>query len=130
MKLLLPLMLVSVLLMLAAPAYGAEVTQVWRCELGDDNVTEEEVSVMAKAWLKAAKTMPGGAQLKASVYFPVAVSPVGQTDLLFVVIAPSFEDWGKFWDSYKDSPAEEADNLNREKVICPSSAMWESVHFE
>ena len=129
MKIVLTLILVSVLMMVAAPAYAAEVTQMWRCELEDD-VSEEEVTAMAQAWLKAAKKMPGGAQLKASVYFPVAVNPVGQTDLLFVVVAPSFEDWGKFWDAYQDSPVEEVDNLHREKVICPSSALWESVNFE
>jgi len=130
MKLLLPLMCVFVLVIAAGPAYAAEVTQMWRCEIGEGDVAEEDVTEMVQAWLNAAKKMPGGAQLKASVYFPVAVNPVGQTDLLFVVVAPSFEDWGKLWDNYKDSPLEEIDNLNREKVICPSSALWETVQFE
>ncbi len=129
MKLLLPLMLVSVLMMVAAPAYAAEATQMWKCEMEDD-VTEQEVTDMAQAWLKAAKTMPGGAGFKATVYFPVAVNMVGETDLMFVVIAPSFEEWGKFWDNYAGSPAEKADNLNREKVICPDSAVWETIKVE
>ncbi len=129
MKIVLTVILVSVLMMVAAPAYAAEATQMWKCEM-EEGVSEAEVTAMAQAWLKAAKTMPGGARFKASVLFPVAVNMTGQTDLMFVVVAPSFEEWGKFWDNYAGSPAEKMDNLNQEKVICPDSAVWESVKVE
>ena len=66
------LMLVPMLMIVAAPAYAGEATQMWRCEL-DDDITEEEVIANAQEWLKAAKTMKGGANLQAHIFFPVAV---------------------------------------------------------
>ena len=124
MKTLLRLMLVFVLFFAAVPAFGAEVMQMWRCEM-DDEATEEDVTAMAHEWLQAAKKTPGGERLKAFVNFPVAVNAPGQIDILFVVVAPSFEEWGKFWDSYLGSKAEDVDKKYREKIACPGSALWE-----
>jgi len=112
MKILLRLMLVFMLMFAAAPAYAGEAMQMWRCEM-DDDTSEEEVKAMAQEWLKAAKTIKGGAGLKAYVNFPVAVNAIGEVDVLFVVVAPFFEEWGKFWDNYLGSPAEEIDKKNR-----------------
>ena len=122
-------MLVFMLMFVAAPAYAGEAMQMWRCEMGDD-ASEEEVTAMAQEWLKAAKTMKGGERLKAFVNFPVVFNPVGQIDILFVVVAPSFEEWGKFWDSYAGSPAAEVDKRNQEKIVCPGSALWEVVRVK
>ena len=117
MKILVRLMLVFMLMIVAAPAYAAEAVQMWRCEL--DDISEEEVIAGARGWLKA------------YVYFPVAVNAIGDADFWFVVVAPSFEEWGKFWDNYIDSPAAaEAANRNQEKFVCPDSALWESVKVE
>jgi hypothetical protein len=129
MKILLRLMLVFMLMFVAAPAYAGEAMQMWRCEM-DDDTSEEDVTSMAQEWLKAAKTMPGGAGLKAYVNFPVAVNAIGEVDVLFVVVAPSFEEWGKFWDNYAGSPAEAVDKKNREKVVCPDSVLWETVKIK
>jgi len=124
------LMLVFMLMFVAAPAYAAEATQMWKCEM-DDDASEEEVIAIAQEWLKTAKTMEGGERLKAYVYFPVAVNAIGDTDVWFVVVAPSFAEWGKFWDKYIDSPAAaEAGKRNQEKIVCPDSALWESVKVE
>jgi hypothetical protein len=124
------LMLVFMLMFVAAPAYAAEATQMWKCEM-DDDTSEEEVTASAQEWLKAAKKMEGGERLKAYVYFPVAVNAIGDADFWFVVVAPSFEEWGKFWDNYVDSPAAaEAAKRNQEKFVCPDSALWESVKVE
>ena len=120
------LMLVFMLMIVAAPAYAAEATQMWKCEL-DDDASEEEVKAMAGEWLKAARTMKGGERLEAYVYFPVVVNATGQMDVMFIVIAPTFEEWGKFWDNYTGSPAEAVDIKNREKVICPDSVLWEAI---
>ena len=120
------LMLVFILMIVAAPAYAAEATQMWKCEMEDDT-SEEEVTAIAQVWLKTAKTMKGGERLKAYVYFQVAVNAIGDADFWFVVVAPSFEEWGKFWDNYSGSPAEKVDIKNREQVVCPDSAVWESV---
>jgi hypothetical protein len=110
-------------------AQAGTATQMWKCEL-DDDASEQDVEQMAQNWLAAARKMEGGAQLEAYVYFPVAVNDTGESDLIFVVVAPSFAEWGKFWDAYTDSPAEKVDIQNREKVICPDSAVWESVKVQ
>ncbi|MBW2266548.1 MAG: hypothetical protein JRF28_10400 [Deltaproteobacteria bacterium] len=123
------LILGSMLMIKAAPAYAAEAMQMWRCELEGDT-TEDEVITMARDWVKAAKTMAGGKGLKAYVHFPVAVNLPGKIDVLFVVVAPSFAEWGKFWDNYSGSPANEVGERNREKIICPDSALWESVKIK
>jgi len=123
------LILGSMLMIGAAPAYAAEAMQMWKCELEGDT-TEEEVITMAQEWVKAAKTMAGGKGLEANVYFPVAVNVTGEIDVLFVVVAPSFVEWGKFWDNYSGSPANEVEERNRKKIICPDSALWESVKIK
>ena len=126
MKTIVMLMAVSMLMIVAAPAYSAEAVHVFWCEEGD-NVTEEQIEAAASKWLKAAKTMKGGEQLKAYLYYPIAAKLPGETDLLFLVVAPSAAAWGAFWDGYKDSPAEKADMENRDFVICTDSALLESI---
>jgi len=121
------LMLVFMLMIVAAPAYAAEAVQMWRCEL--DDISEEEVIAGARGWLKAAKTQKGGERLEAQVLFPVAVNATGQMDVMFIVTAPTFEEWGKFWDNYAGSPADLHDKQN-EKVVCPDSVLWESVKIK
>ena len=129
MKTIVGLMFVSMLMIAAAPAYSAETVHIFWCQEGD-NASEEKIEELASNWLKAAKTMKGGEQLKAYVYYPVAAKLPGKTDLLFVVVAPSAAAWGTFWDSYKNSPAERADMANRDVVICTDSALMESVEIK
>ena len=124
MKILLRFLLVFVMFFGALPAFGEESMQIWRCEM-DDDASEEQVIAMAQEWLAEAKKMPGGENLKAFVNFPVAVNTPGEIDILFVVVAPSFQEWGEFWDSYLGSPAEEVDKKYEDKVACPGSALWE-----
>ncbi len=122
-------MLFAVVMVAAAPAYAVRVSQVFHCEL-DDDATEKQVEAGAAKWLEAAKGMKGGENLEAWVYHPVAVTNMGETDLLFIVVAPSFEEWGLFWDNYEGSPASKIDQENRELVVCPNSALWESIPVE
>ena len=130
MNTLLRLMLVFMLMIVAVPAYSGEAVQIWKCEM-DDDASEEEVLAQFQEWLKAAKKMKGGERLEAYAYFPVAVNATGETDALFVVIAPTFEEWGKFWDNYLDSPdAAEAEKRHKEKVVCPDSVLWESTKIK
>ena len=79
------LMLISVMLIVAVPANAVRVSQVFSCEQ-DDDATEEEINAGAAKWLKAAKTMKGGENMEAWVYYPVAVSDMGESDLLFIVV--------------------------------------------
>ena len=130
MKTVLRLMLVFMLMIVAAPAYAAEATQMWKCEM-DGDVSEEEVIANAGEWLKAARTMKGGERLEAYVYFPVAVNAIGEADVLFVVVAPTFEEWGKFWDNYQNSPVgSETEKRHQEKLVCPDSTLWESIKIK
>jgi hypothetical protein len=120
-------MTVAVMMIAVAPAFaGGKATQMWRCEL-DDDATEEQVVEAAGEWLAAAKTMKGGANLEAYVYFPVAVNNNGESDLIFVVVAPNFEEWGEFWDGYKGSPAAMLDKEHEEFIVAPDSGLWESI---
>jgi len=129
MKTIVGLMLVFMLMIAAAPAYAAEATQMWKCEL-DDDATEQEVIAMAGEWVKAAKKIKGGERIEAHVYFPVAVNAIGEADVWFVVTAPSFEEWGKFWDNYGGSEAAALEKQQNEKVVCPDSALWESIKIK
>jgi hypothetical protein len=126
MKTIIRFVLVSMLLIVAVPAYsGGAAMQMWKCQINDDDASEQAVKDRAAEWLKAAKTMKGGENLEAYVYFPVAVNNMGETDLVFTVIAPSFAEWGMFWDSYQGSAAAAADKENK-LVDCPDSGLWES----
>jgi hypothetical protein len=129
MKNLFLLMIMFALALAAVPAYAAEATQVWRCEM-DDDATEQQVKAMAQDWLKAAKSLPGGQRIKATVYFPVAADYTDEIDILFVVTVPSFEEWGKFWDNYGGSAAAQVEKRNQSLVVCPDSSVWESVNVQ
>jgi len=126
----LPWMFVAVMVMAVAPAFaGGKATQMWKCEL-DDDATEEQVVEAAQEWLAAAKTMKGGKNLEAYVYFPVAVNNNGESDLIFVVVAPTFKEWGEFWDGYKGSPAAKLDKAHQDFIVAPDSGLWESIKVE
>jgi hypothetical protein len=110
-----------------APAFAAEkATQMWRCEL-DDDTTEEQVEAAAQKWLAAARTMKGGKNLEAYVFFPVAVNNMGQSDIIFAISAPTFAEWGEFWDGYKNSPAAKLDIANKESIVPTDSGLWEAI---
>ena len=128
MKVIVGLILVFMLMIVAVPAYSGVALQMWKCEMNDDT-SEEEVLAMEQEWLKNARKMEGGERLEAYVYFPVAVNAIGEADVWFVVTAPSFEEWGRFWDNYAGSPAAEVDKRN-DKVVCPDSALWESIKIK
>jgi len=120
------LMLVFMLMVVAAPAYSAEVIQIFKCQQ-DEDATEKDVEAAASEWLKAAKTMKGGDQLEAYLHYPV-VSQMGEHDFLFVIRAPSMEKWGIFMDGYNGSPAQEVDKKKFDNICdCPDSALWEPI---
>ena len=117
--------LISMLMIMAGPAYSSTAAHVFKCEEGKD-ATEEKIEAAASEWLKAARTMNGGAKFDAYIYYP-SVANLQNGDLLFVVVAPSHAEWGTFWDNYKDSHAEKVDAANRAGVICPDSNLFEVV---
>jgi len=121
--------LALVLMVAVAPAFAGDATQMWRCEM-DDDATEDQVRAMAREWLEAAKKIEGAENLEAYVLFPIAVNATGEMDVMFVVTAPTFEEWGKFWDGYGGSKAAELETKHNEAVICPDSVIWESFKVE
>ena len=123
----LPCILAAVMMIVVAPAFaGGLATQMWRCEL-DEDVGEEQVAEAAQKWLAAAKKMKGGENLEAYVFFPVAVSDMGESDMIFVVTTPTFAEWGAFWDGYKGSPASKLDEANKDAIVPTDSGLWETL---
>ena len=116
----------SVMMIGAAPAFSAQATQIFSCEQ-DDDTSEADLRAQAQEWLTAARKMKGGAEIDAYLYFPVAVNSLRESDFFFVIVAPSFEQWGVFWDGYEGSPAAAVDAKNQNSgTVCPNSAVWES----
>jgi hypothetical protein len=76
---------IAAIMIAVAPVSAGEATQMWRCEL-DDDATEDQVVEAAEEWLAAARTMAGGENFEAYVYFPVAVNDTGESDMFFVEI--------------------------------------------
>ena len=127
-KIIVRLVLASTLMVAAAPAFSGVAMQMWRCEM-EEGATEEGILTNTSKWLKAARTLKGGENLQVSVHFPVAVNATDKVDLLLILTAPSFEEWGRFWDSYIDSSAAELDSQTK-MIICPNSVVWDSFKVE
>jgi len=128
MKTIIRLIIVSILMMVAAPAWSGSAVAVYQCEQGDD-ASEADVLAAVADWLQAAKAMKGGENIDAFVMFPMAAT-MGEFDMLFIVTAPSFAEWGTFMDGYEGSAAAEADKKYADTAICPDSALWESFRME
>jgi hypothetical protein len=121
--------LAMVMMVAVAPVFASDAVQMWACEM-DDDATEEQVQAMAAEWLEAAKKVKGGENFEAFVLFPIAVNATNEMDVMFVVTAPSFEEWGRFWDNYEGSKAAELETNHEEAVVCPDSVLWESFEVK
>lgn len=126
MKYLAGVMTIFAALVFTAPVQATQAMQTFACEEGD-GASEEKLEEAASNWLKAAKTMKGGENFKVSIQYPIVAKMPGNIDFLIILIAPSFAEWGTFWDGYKDSPAEMVDEEFAGVAICPDSALWEAV---
>ena len=122
MKKLLRLMLVSLFMLVASPVY-AEAIQIFNCEYEGD-ATEDDVFDMAGKWLAAAKTLKGGENLQVVIRFPVAAS-VDDIDFKFVLVTPTFAEWGEFTDAYEASKLQEIDDELYKIADCNDASMWE-----
>ena len=120
-------MFALVMVIASASAFaGGEATQMWRCEMEDD-ATEAQIMEGARKWLAAAKKIKGGENFEVTVLFPIAVNATGEMDLMLIVTAPTFKEWGEFWDGYENSEAAKIENENHELVVCPDSVVWEAM---
>jgi hypothetical protein len=125
MKMVVRLILVSVLMMVAAPAWSSSAVAVYTCEQ-NDSASEADVNKAAAEWLAAANGMKGGENIEVFVMFPIAAT-MGESDFLYIVTAPSLAEWGAFMDGYEGSEAAKVDGRFTEIADCPDSALWESV---
>lgn len=127
MKTLIRLMIISMLMVVAGPAYS-EAIQIFNCQL-EDEATNDDAFDMAEKWLKAAKTIKGGKNLQAFIRFPVAAS-VDDIDFKFVIATPDFADWGAFTDAYEVSPIAEIDDEFEKIAICSEASLWEGEEIK
>lgn len=129
MKILYRTMIAALLLVVAAPAWSADAAmQYFKCEQLEE-ASDEQLEEVAAAWLKAAKSMKGGENLKAYLNFPV-VAQMGEYDFFFVIVAPSLTEWGEFMAGYSGSPAEKVDDDFGDLADCPDSVLFEAVKVE
>jgi len=128
MKIMIRTFIIALLMIFAAPAYS-DAIQMFNCQLTDDATTDDVLDMSAK-WLKVAKTMKGGENLKVFVRHPIAASS-DDVDFVFVVTVPTFAEWGVFTDTYEVSDMIAAIDDEYEKVAdCNDSAIWEGAEIE
>ena len=122
MKTFIRLMIISLLMVIASPAYS-DAIQIFNCEYEGD-ATEDDVFAMASKWLAAAKQTEGGKNIQIAVRFPVAAS-VDDIDFKFVVVTPNFAEWGTFTDAYDLSKLQEIDDELFKVADCNDASLWE-----
>jgi hypothetical protein len=127
MKTFVRLMIISMLMVFASPAYS-EAIQIFNCEYEGD-ATEDDVEAMAGKWLAAAKTLKGGENLQIFLRHPVAAS-VDDIDFKFVLVTPDFAEWGVFTDAYELSKLEEIDDELDKVAVCNDASLWEGEEIK
>ena len=127
MKTLIQVMAVTMLMVFASPAYS-ETIQIFNCTYEGES-TEDDVMDMASKWLKAAKTLKGGENIQIAIRFPVAAS-VDNIDFKFVIVTPTFAEWGAFTDAYELSELEKVDDELFKVANCGESSLWEGGMVE
>ena len=121
--------LVSLFLIIAAPAFSdtdMQTIQIFVCEFNGD-ATSEQVLEMSAAWLKAAKQMKGGENMKLVIRFPIAEGTAGEGDFKFVMSTPTFAEWGAFTDAYEGSEVAKVDEKFNDLADCGASSIWEGL---
>jgi hypothetical protein len=122
MKTMIRFMIISILLLVASPAYS-DAIQIFNCEY-EGEANEDDVLDMATKWLKAARTLKGGENLKMYLRYPVAAA-VDDIDFKFVLSTPDFSSWGAFTDGYDLSKLQEIDDELFKVADCNDSSLWE-----
>jgi len=120
--------IISILMTVAISAYAESAVQIWACTL-EDGKTPQDAEAVTSAWLKAAKGQKGGEKMKVFLEFPVAAN-VGGGNFNFVLVTPSFDEWGAFNGAYEGSAAAKADEDFGDVATCTSSYLWASVEVE
>ena len=125
MKTAINVLLISVLMMFAAPVWSDSVAHFLTCEQ-DDDASQADLVALASKWLKLANSMKGGENIKVHLQFPI-IAQMNQADFAVVITAPSLAEWGTFMDGYATSDLGGVDEEWDELAACPDSAMFKSV---
>ena len=123
-------LLVSLFMIIAAPAFSAsnmQAVQIFECEFNGDAGSKELLEVTA-GWLKAARDTKGGKDIDVAIRFPIAEGGDAGGDFRFVIVFPSFSAWGEFTDAYEGSKVEGADQNLFKIADCGQSTIWEAIH--
>lgn len=116
------------MIMFAGSAAADSIVQVWTCKAREGK-TADDVAAVSSAWLKAAKTMEGGADIEVYLEYPLAAD-AGFGEFNFVMIVPDVKTWGVFNHGYAGSAAADADEAWNEVAKCSGSGLWESVEMK
>ena len=127
MKTLIRLMIISMLMVIASPAYS-EAIQIFNCELEGES-TYGDVNAISAKWLKVAKTVKGGENLRLFIRHPVAAS-TDDIDFKFVLATPDFAEWGAFTDAYEGSSLADLDDEIEKIAVCNDASLWEGGEIE
>lgn len=112
-----------------ASAHADSVVHIWTCELNDGK-TNADVMAASSDWLKVAKSMEGGEDLKLYLEFRIAAN-VGDNDFNFVLIAADEKTWGVWYGGADpDSKMQNANTAWFEVAACSGSSLWFSVEIE
>lgn len=122
------LLLVILLMIVAAPAFSAEVLQVFDCQVLDE-ATDDDIEAVSLEWLQAAKKIKGGERIEVHIRYPL-VAKMGENDFSFIITIPSLEEWGLFTSGYEDSELEKIDDKMDKLCDCPDSSLWEIEKLE
>lgn len=118
-------MILTALLLGAFSCANASVVQVWKCTLHEGK-TDADIEKASSAWLAAAKSMKGGADLEVYHSYPLAAN-AGEGGFEFVLIAPDAATWGAFWNEYSGSAASKTDADWNQAADCSGSSLWNST---
>jgi hypothetical protein len=122
-------LLVSIFIIIAAPAFsdpGPQAVQIFVCEFNDD-ATADQVLEMSSHWLEAARKTKGGKNLDLAIRFPIAEGAAGEGDFRFVIVTPTFAEWGEFTDAYEGSEVSKVDDKFNDLADCGGSTIWEGI---
>jgi hypothetical protein len=131
MKTFLRLVVISLLMIMAAPVYsaaGGQAVQIFMCQQ-DDEASSQDIIDMAGTWLKAAKGVKGGENIEVYIRFPIAAE-MGENDFKFIIATPNFAEWGEFTDAYEGSAVAKVDMQFAELADCTDSMIWEGIKIE
>jgi hypothetical protein len=124
------MMLVSLLVVVAAPSYSesGEAWHVYQCEILDET-TEDQIVELAETWVEAARKMKGGEKIEVYVFFPMAAE-MGASDFRMLLKVPSFAEWGALQDVYDESAAADIEDSWSQVMDCPDSWLFEGFKIE